>query len=84
MIPLSRVRPTQKNGGSVKKCRFSGQNRAPAAASRPAVQRGQHKNVCCPVMMATKKLDNFGEKLDFGQKELHFRPEILHFFTLHL
>ena len=30
---------------SVKKCRFSGQNRAPAAAPRPAVQRGQHKNV---------------------------------------
>ena len=29
---------------SVKKCRFSGQNRAPAAAPRPAVQRGQHKN----------------------------------------
>ena len=30
---------------SVKKCRFSGQNRAPAAAPRTAVQRGQHKNV---------------------------------------
>ena len=30
---------------SVKKCRFSGQNRAPAAAPRPAVQRDQHKNV---------------------------------------
>merc|ERR1719341_459201 len=32
-------------GCSVKKCRFSGQKWAPAAAPRPAVQRGQHKNV---------------------------------------
>merc|ERR1712218_353624 len=39
---------TKKGGlyrGSVKKCRFSGQKWAPAAGPRPAVQRGQHKNV---------------------------------------
>ena len=32
-------------GRSVKKCTFLGQKWAPAAAPRPAVQRGQHKNV---------------------------------------
>ena len=67
---------------SVKKCRFSGQNRALAAAPRPAVQRGQHKN---DVFLLSghdgnKKVGRFWQKNGFWAKKLHFRPEILHFF----
>ena len=71
---------------SVKKCRFSGQNRAPAAAPRPAVQRGQHKNVVFLLSGhdGNKKVGRFWQKNGFWAKKLHFRPEILHFFTLHL
>merc|ERR1711860_418268 len=59
---------------SVKKYRFSSQNRAPAAAPRPAVQRGQHKN---DVFLLSghdgnKKLDAFGKKMDFGPKNCIF------------
>ena len=71
---------------SVKKSRFSGQNRAPAAAPRPAVQRGQHKNVVFLLSGhdGNKKVGRFWQKNGFWAKKLHFRPEILHFFTLHL
>ena len=71
---------------SVKKCRFSGQNRAPAAAPRPAVQRGQHKNVVFLLSGhdGNKKVGRFWQKNGFWAKKLHFRPKILHFFTLHL
>ena len=71
---------------SVKKCRFSGQNRAPAAAPRPAVQRGQHKNVVFLLSGhdGNKKVGRFWQKNGFWAKKLHFWPEILHFFTLHL
>ena len=71
---------------SVKKCRFSGQNRAPAAAPRPAVQRDQHKNVVFLLSGhdGNKKVGRFWQKNGFWAKKLHFRPEILHFFTLHL
>ena len=71
---------------SVKKCRFWGQNRAPAAAPRPAVQRGQHKNVVFLLSGhdGNKKVGRFWQKNGFWAKKLHFRPEILHFFTLHL
>ena len=55
---------------SVKKCRFSGQNRAPAAAPRPAVQRGQHKNVVFLLSGhdGNKKVGWFWKKMDFGPK----------------
>ena len=71
---------------SVKKCRFSGQNRAPAAAPRPAVQRGQHRKVVFLVSShdGNKIVGRFWQKNGFWAKKLHFRPEILHFFTLHL
>ena len=73
-------------GCSVKKCRFSGQKWAPAAAPRPAVQRGQHKNVVFLVSShdGDKKFGRFPKKNGFRAKKLHFWPEILHFFTLHL
>ena len=72
-------------GCSVKKCRFSGQKWAPAAAPRPAVQRGQHKNVVFLVSShdGDKKFGRFPKKNGFRAKKLHFWPEILHFFTLH-
>merc|ERR1712055_859206 len=65
---------------SVKK--FSGQNRAPAAAPRPAVQRDQHKNVVFLLSGhdGNKIVGRFWQKNGFGAKKLHFRPEILHFF----
>ena len=71
---------------SVKKCRFSGQNRALAAAPRPAVQRGQHKNNVFLLSGhdGNKKVGRFWQKNGFWAKKLHFRPKILHFFTLHL
>ena len=90
MIPLRRVRPTQKKWAlyrhSVKKCRFSGQNRAPAAAPRPAVQRDQHKNVVFLLSGhdGNKIVGRFWQKNGFWAKKVHFRPKILHFFTLHL
>ena len=70
---------------SVKKCRFSGQKWAPAAAPRPAVQRGQHKNVVFLLSShdGDKKFGRFPKKNGFRAKKLHFWPEILHFFTLH-
>merc|ERR1739842_238675 len=73
-------------GCSVKKCRFSGQKWAPAATPRPAVQRGQHKNVVFLLSShdGDKKFGRFPKKNGFWAKKLHFRPEILHFFTLHL
>ena len=73
-------------GCSVKKCRFSGQKWAPAAAPRPAVQRGQHKNVVFLLSShdGDKKFGRFPKKNGFRAKKLHFWPEILHFFTLHL
>ena len=51
------------NGCSVKKCRFWRQKWASAAATRPAMQQGQHKNVVFwyPAMMA-KKTWIFGHK----------------------
>ena len=66
---------------SVKKCRFSGQNRAPAAAPRPAVQRDQHKNVVFLLSGhdGNKIVGRFWQKNGFWAKKLHFRPEILHF-----
>ena len=62
---------------SVKKSRFSGQNRAPAAAPRPAVQRGQHKN---DVFLLSghdgnKKVGCFWQKMDFGPKNCIFGPK---------
>ena len=59
---------------SVKKCRFSGQNRAPAAAPRPAVQRGQYKNVVFLLSGhdGNKKVGRFCKKMDFGPKKTVF------------
>ena len=53
-----------------------------AAASRPAVQRGQHKNVVFLLSDhdGNKKVGRFWQKNGFWAKKLHFRPEILHFF----
>ena len=82
MIPLSWVRTTQKKWGfhrcSVKKCRFSGQKWAPAAGPRPAVQRGQHKNVVLLVSShdGNKKFGQFPKKMDFGPKKCIFGPKI--------
>ena len=65
-------------GCSVKKCRFSGQKWAPAAAPRPAVQRGQHKNVVFLVSShdGDKKFGRFPKKMDFGPKNCIFGPKI--------
>ena len=57
--------------------------------SRPfnkSVQRGQHKNVVFLVSShdGDKKFGRFPKKNGFRAKKLHFWPEILHFFTLHL
>ena len=62
---------------SVKKCRFSGQKWAPAAGSRPAVQRGQHKNVAFLVSShdGDKKIGRFPKKMDFGPKNCIFGPK---------
>ena len=62
---------------SVKKCRFSGQNRAPAAAPRPAVQRGQHKNVVFLLSGhdGNKKVGRFWQKNDLGPKNCIFGPK---------
>ena len=70
---------------SVKKCRFSGQNRAPAAAPRPAVRRSQHKKVVFLVSRhdGIKKFGRRLQKIDFGPKKQHFWPKNLFFFTLH-
>ena len=59
---------------SVKKCRFSGQNRAPAAAPRPAVQRGQHKNVVFLLSGhdGNKKVGRFWQKNGFWAKKTAF------------
>ena len=63
---------------SVKKCRFSGQKWAPAAGPRPAVQRGQHKNVAFLVSShdGDKKFGQFPKKMDFGPKNCIFGPKI--------
>ena len=55
------------NGCRVKKCRFWRQKWASAAATRPAVQQGQHKNVVFwyPAMMVTKNLGDFQKKHGF-------------------
>ena len=62
---------------SVKKCRFSGQNRAPAAGPRPAVQRGQHKNVVFLVSGhgGNKKVGQFPKKMDSWPKNCIFDPK---------
>ena len=62
---------------SVKKCRFSGQKWAPAAAPRPAVQRGQHKNVIFLVSShdGNKKFGRFPKKMYFGPKNCIFGPK---------
>ena len=67
----------------------NGQNPAKwdlTAAPRPAVQRGQHKNVVFLLSGhdGNKKVGRFRQKNGFWAKKLHFRPENLHFFTLHL
>ena len=52
---------------ALKKCRFWRQKWASAAATRPAVQQGQHKNVVFwyPAMMVTKNLGDFPKKHGF-------------------
>ena len=59
---------------SVKKCRFSGQNRAPAAAPRPAVQRGQHKNVVFLLSGhdGNKKVGRHWQKNGFWAEKIEF------------
>ena len=64
-------------GCSVKKCRFSGQKWAPAAAPRPAVRRSQHKKVV--FLVSSHNGDNsYGQclkKIDFGPKNCIFGPK---------
>merc|ERR1712198_187793 len=85
IIPLSRVRETTKNGGyhgrSVKKCRFSGQKWAPAAAPRPAVRRSQHKKVVFLVSRhdGIKKFGRRLKKIDLGPKNSIFGQKISFF-----
>ena len=74
-----------KNGGfygcSVKKSRFLGQKWAPAPAQRPAVQRGQHKNVVFLVSRHDGN-NNFGwclQIMDFGPKNCIFGSKEGHF-----
>ena len=57
-------------GRSVKKCRFSGQKWAAAAAPRPAVRPSQHKKVAFLVSRhdGIKNLDDVSKKLILGQK----------------
>merc|ERR1712173_86116 len=59
---------------SVKKCRFSGQNRAPAAAQRPAVQWDQHKNVVFLLSGhdGNKKVGRFWQKNEFWAQKTAF------------
>ena len=65
---------------SVKKCRFWGQKWAPAAAPRPSVHQGQHKNVVFLVSSydGVKKFGQFWKKNGFRAKKLHFWPKNLH------
>ena len=62
---------------SVKKCRFLGQNRAPATAPRPAVQRNQHKNVVFLLSGhdGNKKIGRFWQKNWFCAKNCIFGPK---------
>ena len=70
MIPLSRVRLTQKNGGYIGVTLKNADFRAKIGPQRPP--RGPPCNgintkmlsFCCPVMMVTKKLDAFGKKME--------------------
>ena len=66
---------------SVKKCRFLGQNRAPAAAPRPAVRRSQHKKVVFLVSRhdGIKKFGRRLQKIDFGPKNSIFGQKICFF-----
>ena len=65
-------------GHSVKKCRFSGQKWAPAAAPRPAVRRSQHKKVVFLVSRnnGIKKFGRCLQKIDFGPKNSIFGQQI--------
>ena len=68
-------------GRSVKKCRFSGQKWAPAAAPRPAVRRSQHKKVVFLVSRnnGIKKFGRRLQKIDFGPKNSIFGQKICFF-----
>ena len=68
-------------GRSVKKCTFSGQKWAPAAALRPAVPRSQHKKVVFLVSRhdGIKKFGRCLQKIDFGPKNSIFGQKICFF-----
>ena len=68
-------------GRSVKKCRFSGQKWAAAAAPRPAVRPSQHKKVAFSVLShdSNKRFGQFPQKMDFGQKNCIFGLKICFF-----
>ena len=68
-------------GRSLKKCRFSGQKWAPAAAPRPAVRPSQHKKVAFLVSRhdGIKKFGWCLRKIDFGPTNCIFGPKICFF-----
>ena len=59
-------------GRSVKKCTFSGQKWAPAAAPRPAVRRSHHKKVVFLDFGPENSI--FGQKICFFLRYTHITP----------
>ena len=60
-----------------------GQKWAPAAAPRPAMQQGQHKNVVFLVSShdGDNKFGQFPKKMDFGPKNCIFGPKFCTFYA---